>query len=330
MPFCIQCGTRLEEGARFCTSCGARQPEPAAAASVPRTEDRPAASHQNSYNYDPTIYSGGDRAGNVPSRKKGGTIFFIVLAVLVVLAALIYVFSAVNRGKPPAADSDVLGIYVLQKAETNGITVDAGDLWKNGFTIELKARGRAELNVDGKTGGASWTLEGSKFTIKGSGLDCSGTLKNGTLILRNVMNSGVKLYFTKDGAPLSSDRPSDASASAAPADKTPTPAAPGNGNGPYGKYIAVKAEAFGVEVPVDSMYTDGFSIELQAGGECTVKVNTNSAKGTWTLDGDKVTGSLGTVEMSGALSDGVMILENVYGMGVTFFFSLDGAALPAA
>ena len=307
MPFCIQCGTRLEEGARFCTSCGARQPEPAAAASVPRTEDRPAASHQNSYNYDPTIFSSGDRAGNVPSRKKGGAIFFIGLAVLVVLAALIYVFSAVNRGKPPAADSDVLGIYVLQKAETNGKTVDAGDLWKNGFTIELKARGRAELNVDGKTGGASWTLEGSKFTIKGSGLDCSGTLKNGTLILRNVMNSGVKLYFTKDGA-----------------------TAPGNKNGLYGKYIAIRAEAFGVEVPVDSMYTDGFSIELRAGGECTVKVNSNSAEGKWTLDGDKVTVSLGTVEMSGALSDGVMTLENVYGMGVTFFFSLDGTALPAA
>ena len=32
MPFCVQCGAQLEDGAKFCTVCGAKQPEAAAPA----------------------------------------------------------------------------------------------------------------------------------------------------------------------------------------------------------------------------------------------------------------------------------------------------------
>jgi hypothetical protein len=206
MPFCIQCGARLEEGAKFCTSCGARQPAPAASSFAPPAEERPAQPQQSARSYDPTVYGGRERAAGQPAggqkNRKKGAIVFIALAVLVVIAALAFILSSLKGAGPGTDDSAVLGVYSLQKAEMSGISVDIGGIWENGFTIELKAGGKARIEVDGKGGSARWTLKDREFTLKGSGIDCGGTLKNGTLVLRDVMGSGVKLTFTKDGAAL--------------------------------------------------------------------------------------------------------------------------------
>ena len=207
MPFCVQCGTKLEDGARYCTSCGAKQPELTGTVYTPPTVERPAeprsssytpsassgAGQQNSYSYDPTIYGGRDGGGSGAPKKNRGAIIFIALAALVVIGAIIYIFSSLKGGKTTVSDDPVLGLYTAQKAEVSGISISIDTMWEKGFTIELRDKGKASLKVDGKTGSAKWTLDGEKFTVKGSGVDCSGTLKNGTLVLEDVMGSGVTL-----------------------------------------------------------------------------------------------------------------------------------------
>ena len=213
MPFCTQCGARLENGAKYCTSCGAKQPEPSATVYVPPTEERPAeprtysytppasagAGQPGGYTYDPTIYSANDGAANKARGKKGGTVVFLILAALVVIAALIFIFLSV-KGGTSVSDDSVLGLYSAQKAESSGFSISIESMWKDGFTIELKEKGKAEINVDGQKGSAKWTLDGNAFSIKGSGIDCAGTLSNGVLTLENVMGTEITLYFSKDGA----------------------------------------------------------------------------------------------------------------------------------
>ena len=328
MPFCVQCGARLEDDAKFCTVCGAKQPIVEAPAYVPAAEEKPAEpqgygyapsaaygqDRQESFGYDPTIYSAGGGGGTTPpGKKKGGVIALIILAAVVVLGAAAFLIYSLTAGGKAPADDPVLGVYSAQKAETTGMTISIRTMWKNDFTIELKKGGRAALNVDGKTGSAKWKLDGNRFTIKGSGIDCSGTLSDGTLILENVLDSGITLYFAKDGVPSLSQAPASA------AEKNVS-----------GLYNADKAVAFGRECEISDMWEKGISIELKDDGTCGISINGINTSGSWSKSGDTVTFDVPGFNMDGTLKDGVLILENVYDMGVTLYFTKDGSMRPDA
>ena len=358
MAFCVQCGARLEEGAKFCTVCGAKQPEAAAPVYVPPTEDTPAepqsysytppapsgAGQQGGYNYDPTIYGGKDGgAVKPPKKKKGGAVVFLILAALVVIGAIIYLVAGKGGERGVAPDDPVLGLYTAQKAETAGISISIKTMWKNGFSIELKDKGKATLNVDGETGSAKWTLDGETFTVKGSGVDCSGTLSDGILTLDNVMDSGVTLYFTKDGAPLPSavteapaPTPGEEPAPAPSEKPAPTPApseepapAPAAADDILGHYEADKAVAYGVEIEISTMWEKGFSIDLKDGGKCSISVNGTSASGTWTQDGETISVDVPGFNMDAKVQDGALFFADLYGMGVDLYFTKDGSMRPA-
>lgn len=326
MPFCTECGARLEEGAKFCTECGARQPE--LTPSAPVSEQQPSYSAQQPTqgsprpsSYDPSIYS-----APVPEKTKkgGGKIVFIILAVLAVLAAVFYVISG-KLGGSEKADDALLGVYQATRAELGSIEMNISDMWEKGFSIELKDKGRCEVNVDGNKGSAKWELDGEDITIKGSGLDCSGTLSNGILVLEDVMGTGVKLSFTKEGVVLPVQTPVETTAPA-PA-QTPEPAPASGEEALLGTYYAVKGEAFGVEVPIESMWEKGFSIELQQAGRASVQVNEASADASWSVEADRITVSIPGLELSGTIEDDDLIIEDVYGTGVTLYFSKNPSQL---
>ena len=350
MPFCVQCGAKLEDGAKFCTVCGAKQPEAASPVYVPPTEEKPAepqgysytppasagAGQQSSYNYDPTIYGGAGGGASKPPKKKGGALVFIILAVLVVIGAVVYLVAGRSGGGSVASDDPVLGLYTAQKAETAGISISIKTMWKNGFTIELKDKGKAAINVDGKNGSAKWTLDGTAFTVKGSGVDCSGTLADGVLTLENVMDTGVTLYFTKDGAALPAEETPAPAPTVAPApsvDPAPAPSsapAPADTDEIVGSYNADKAVAYGMEIEISTMWEKGFSIDLKDGGKCSISVNGTNASGTWSQNGETVTVNVPGFNMDGSYRDGVLLFEDLYGMGVDLYFTKDGSMLPGS
>lgn len=87
-----------------------------------------------------------------------------------------------------------------------------------------------------------------------------------------------------------------------------------------GIYTAVYGEMLGIEVEASEIFEDGFTIELRDNGKCVMKIDGESAKGKWTLDGTDFTIKGGGLDSSGWLEDGALYLENVMDMGVSLLF----------
>ena len=92
-----------------------------------------------------------------------------------------------------------LGVYNATTAERNGKTVSATDILENGASIELKAKDKCVFNIDGVQYNIKWTLDGTDINVKGKGLNCDGTLNQGTLVLEYVLGMGVNITFAKEG-----------------------------------------------------------------------------------------------------------------------------------
>lgn len=116
----------------------------------------------------------------------------------VMLAMAMMIFLLAGCGKEDDSNNPNLGLYTAFTGSMSGIEIEIADVYAGGFTIELKANGKAQLVIDGTTGKGKWTLEGNKFTISGGGFEGEGTLKDGVMILENVMGSGLTVTLVNE------------------------------------------------------------------------------------------------------------------------------------
>ncbi len=140
------------------------------------------------------VYTPGQASANKPPRS-GSKLPFIIggaaLVVLVVLGLLIF-----GGKKDGAASTDPnAGLYTAISAEAMGIEVPVDDLFDEGFTIELKDKGKCVINADGTKKNGKWELDGKAITIKGGGVTLKGTLENGIISIDDIMNMGVSVKF---------------------------------------------------------------------------------------------------------------------------------------
>ncbi len=102
---------------------------------------------------------------------------------------------------------------------------------------------------------------------------------------------------------------------------------------PYGVYVGVSAEMMGVQMGLDEILDEGetFSIELKENNKVEVVAGKDKGSGKYSVEGDQITISVGSEEMTGTYSDNSIVVEDMMGMGVTIFFGLEGtdAADPA-
>ena len=131
--------------------------------------------------------------------------------VILMLLVLMLSISALTGCGGDSDDPD-LGLWKAVTGEMLGISMEVEDFFTQGFTIELKARGRCTLSVDGESANGRWTLENGVFTVSGGGLDGKGRLENDKLTLEDVLGTGLTLIFYKDGIVPASERNAEAEA----------------------------------------------------------------------------------------------------------------------
>lgn len=201
----------------------------------------------------------------------------VLLALVMILGVLTFVACAAKDAKN---DDPNLGVWNATTGEMFGISMDVADFFGKGFSIELKSGGKCALNVDGKKANGKWTLENGEFAVKGGGLDESGRLENGTLVLNNVLDMGLKLTFEKEGGYDSSSQK------------------PGN-NGPVGVWVGKTVIMPGAE-PSDSFMgmmavSDCIFMELKEDGSVRLQYIGEIADSTWIANGNNA----GTVDFEG-------------------------------
>ena len=118
-------------------------------------------------------------------------------ALCVILAAVMLLSLCACGGGDE--NSEHFGDYEIVEASKDDISVRVDDIFEDGFTITLKARGKCEMNIDGQRGTGKWTLDGKKISISGSGVELKGTLKKGIMTLKDVEDSGVDIVLVLDG-----------------------------------------------------------------------------------------------------------------------------------
>ena len=122
--------------------------------------------------------------------KKTISVFLAVL--------LLFGLTACGGSKVDTSDPNQ-GVWRATTGEMFGISSNVEEFFGKGFTIELNAKGKCALNVDGSKANGTWTLDNGAFTVKGGGLDCKGRLENGKLTLEDVLGMGLTLVFEKEG-----------------------------------------------------------------------------------------------------------------------------------
>lgn len=114
-----------------------------------------------------------------------------VLALLMVTALLL--LTACGSGEEDAN----AGLYEAAYAEAYGLTIAIEDVFEDGFSLELKNRGRATFHYEGSDYSLKWTLDGETFHAEGGGAELDGTLADGVLQLEDVLGSGIRITLNR-------------------------------------------------------------------------------------------------------------------------------------
>ncbi len=120
--------------------------------------------------------------------KKTIAIFVAVMTVFCLLAGC---------AKESEPDPNA-GLYKGTVAEALGLQLEIDDVFEGGMSIELKNGGKAQFNYEGKSYNLKWTLDGTTFHAEGGGAELDGTLSDGTMVLENILDSGVNITLERD------------------------------------------------------------------------------------------------------------------------------------
>ena len=115
--------------------------------------------------------------------------YFTLLLVL----ALVLVLFGCASGEP---DPNV-GVYEAVSGEAQGISVRIDSVFSGGFSIELKSGGKAVLRTGGEEYNLKWSVDGTSLRIEAADTDLAGSVSDGTMVLENVLDSGVNLTLEK-------------------------------------------------------------------------------------------------------------------------------------
>lgn len=118
-----------------------------------------------------------------------------VISMLLILTVALGL-SACSGGK---SDDPNVGKWNAVSASMMGFDMETSELFDNGVSLEIKANGQFTLDVDGEKASGKWEYDGDEIVFSSSDTSMVGTIENGTLILINLLDTGIDLRFEKEG-----------------------------------------------------------------------------------------------------------------------------------
>ena len=95
---------------------------------------------------------------------------------------------------------------------------------------------------------------------------------------------------------------------------------------PYdGRWIAVGAEAYGIQMPIGDLVSgEGFIIEVLGVGKAKIIVDGKESNQKWSGEGDQFILNIDGTETTGTVKGDVIAFENMLDTGATMFFAKEG------
>ncbi len=102
----------------------------------------------------------------------------------------------------------------------------------------------------------------------------------------------------------------------------------GSSNDPnIGVWNASEVNMMGMSIDVNDLYSNGMTLELKSGGNCTLKIDEEEYNAKWELDGTTFILSDSGDEFTGTLDGDVLEITNLLDMGLDIVFVRDGASI---
>lgn len=115
---------------------------------------------------------------------------------MALLVAGMMVFSLASCGGGGEA-TGYEGKYISVSGEMMGMELTGEDI--AGWALELNNGGKGKMDIDGETGNIKWTLDGETITVNVDGEEMTGTFEDDKLVFDDILGSGMKLTFAKEG-----------------------------------------------------------------------------------------------------------------------------------
>lgn len=127
-----------------------------------------------------------------------------IAAILVIVFALA-LLTGCGKTTPTVSDDDPnIGLWRATKVEMFGEETDANEIFDGGFELELMSGGKCEFRADGKKDSYAWVVQGNTLTISAGSTDfISATIEDGTMVIGDFMETGMKITLEKEGAATS-------------------------------------------------------------------------------------------------------------------------------
>ncbi len=122
-------------------------------------------------------------------KRKSRRIFTVVL----IFAVLIM------TGCSSVEESPCAGKWVGITGEMWGITVSVEEVFGGDFEFEVKNNGKVVFTAGETTGTGKWIVDGDQFILKIEGEEMVGTIGEDTITFDDMLGSGVKMVFAKEG-----------------------------------------------------------------------------------------------------------------------------------
>ncbi len=138
---------------------------------------------------------------DIITKLKGNkTLVFAGIGVAALIIVVLVIVLIINLFSGSSDDAPHVGMWTATEIEVMGMTVAPEDMYSDGITLELKANDDCVLTFDGASVSGEYEIDGTNFALKQGGDEFSGTLEGNTLTITNILNMGVNIVFTKDGA----------------------------------------------------------------------------------------------------------------------------------